>query len=833
MYQFQVPIEDIMDLPPIVEEIYLGLSIKIFIELDKVKEMITIDINSETKIQELKEIILKKYLKQLINIDSFDLYYGDQKMDKSKLIYYQIENNAVIEVVKAGQFEGEYINIVVECGQFNKIYYIEIKKKSRIGELAEEFRYMRKLRKQERIYFLYNNYVIEHKETFDYYHIKNNATLTMKFEAMGGCFPGYAPITLADKSQRPINQIKKGDHILCYDYELRNFRSGIVQGTTKTKQTIQVIRIETEIRVIECTADHPFYTETGWKAFQPHPDFQINNLTLEDKLLNQDNTFIKILSIQKLNKFDYVYNLNLQYPNNYLAFGFLAHNMNIINIVIDEQNQEEFEYFPGMLIQSIKVLIFKRRGIPIENQKLYFHDQLMDDEKALSDYLGPDEKICELKLQVFLDKEQQQQQNNIIKPNSQVVSVDIITNTSRYQLLLRNGITLNELKKVLYYFENKKYIMIDGKQYTSEFDEKNINEFPKIQQILLLSKEEGGLSISFYQEINTIELSNVSELKQSLQSLNSDINFDQYLETKLLQINQNQQKAGIYQKYKLHHLLALMLWTSNRLYKQLNEDLMNNSYRKWIKYLKCLFDGLKSSEYYGGKGFRGIKNYQNIQHYEIKKIVQWRNIQAISLRQEVAMNFSNSQGMIFEIEILSSKIISQVSEYPTEQEVIMFPFSTYEVLNVTCRNNQPVVVQMREISLPRNQKNILWVDDNPENNYKFATNLERQDGQLSIIFCKSTSDAILIINSYKWLLYLQTTQFRIVSDMVRIENHKTNYIAGVELLKRLHQEVNYNGEILFFVFDVQQTVKSLQQTNYLNYQVTKHLNVLEKFIRFE
>ncbi|CAD8107787.1 unnamed protein product [Paramecium primaurelia] len=303
-------------------------------------------------------------------------------------------------------------------------------------------------------------------------------------------------------------------------------------------------------------------------------------------------------------------------------------------------------------------------------------------------------------------------------------------------------------------------------------------------------------------------------------------NVDQYLTNTIEQINNDQQKQGIYQKYKIHNLIALKLWTSNLLYRQLNCDLRNNSYQQWKKYLKCLIEEERVLE--------EQKIFQDAKTYERDKTIQWRDIQAISLKEKVGQSFSNKEGMIFQIEMISSKDISQISVYPNEQEVIMMPFSTYRVLNVKQDDNQPIIVSMREIPFAKNTNNIvLWVDDNPQNNYQIAKKCETQNNKLSIIFCTSTNDAIQMINSHKWLLLLKKSQLRIITDMVRIENFIINYTAGVDLLNLLHKELNYNGEVLIFTQDEKQAIKNLKQTSYHNYQVTRNQSVLENFIRFE
>ena len=46
---------------------------------------------------------------------------------------------------------------------------------------------------------------------------------------------------------------------------------------------------------------------------------------------------------------------------------------------------------------------------------------------------------------------------------------------------------------------------------------------------------------------------------------------------------------------------------------------------------------------------------------------------------------------------------------------------------------------------------------------------------MSIIFCTSTEMGLKVIERFRWLLLLNNSDLRIVTDMVRLENGKYNY----------------------------------------------------------
>ena len=52
------------------------------------------------------------------------------------------------------------------------------------------------------------------------------------------------------------------------------------------------------------------------------------------------------------------------------------------------------------------------------------------------------------------------------------------------------------------------------------------------------------------------------------------------------------------------------------------------------------------------------------------------------------------------------------------------------------------------------------------------------------------------------MIYLEGSKFRIVTDMVREENGKLNYSAGIDLLIYLFKELKYKNEVLVFCGDV-------------------------------
>ncbi len=79
--------------------------------------------------------------------------------------------------------------------------------------------------------------------------------------------------------------------------------------------------------------------------------------------------------------------------------------------------------------------------------------------------------------------------------------------------------------------------------------------------------------------------------------------------------------------------------------------------------------------------------------------------------------------------------------FPSEQEVILLPYSYLRVVEVRDQEGVPAYfsvyviattivdasryVKLREIHVPRGLKVVFWVDDNPQNNFGYIWELER------------------------------------------------------------------------------------------------------------
>jgi len=268
--------------------------------------------------------------------------------------------------------------------------------------------------------------------------------------------------------------------------------------------------------------------------------------------------------------------------------------------------------------------------------------------------------------------------------------------------------------------------------------------------------------------------------------------------------------------------------------KQLGKVLRESEdFSQWKVYLKNLLNGLKAMPYHRGKVYRGMKNLQeeDLKPYKKGENIIWKSITGLSKKPDVAKRFSNAKGAILEVEVYSSRDISSLSEYADEEEVLMLPYSCFEVVDVITKENEPVYIKLKEIPTPRAPNVIFWTDDKPEGNYTIAKEVEQRD--ISVVFCVSTNDALKVIEKYRWLLYFENADFKIVTDMVRFEDGVANYTAGVDLVEKLVKDYQYNFEILIFCGDVKQAQQNCDARKLKGrFSITVSQRELRKFLNF-
>jgi hypothetical protein len=286
-------------------------------------------------------------------------------------------------------------------------------------------------------------------------------------------------------------------------------------------------------------------------------------------------------------------------------------------------------------------------------------------------------------------------------------------------------------------------------------------------------------------------------------------------------------------------LTAITLWSSHYVFKKLNSALREDKdISLWRPYINALLAGLRNLEYSKGTCFRGLTNYRDVSEYKKNAFIRWPAFSAMSKDKSKALKFAKNNGLLFEVEVLSGRDISKLSMYPHEKEVLLMPYSQFEVVDVI-EDEVPVVVKLREVCMPRGLKVIFWVDDTPENNFKEILKMEKESlkmekENLSIVCCRSTDEAFKLLEAYSWLLYLKKADLRIVTDMVRVEGGKKNYFAGLDLVQRLRKEYNYKYQVLIYCADEIQAKQNCVHRGLIDeVYATSSKSKLQKFIQFK
>jgi len=161
----------------------------------------------------------------------------------------------------------------------------------------------------------------------------------------GTCFIPKTPVTMEDGTTKRIDEIKVGD---------------VVKSEEGTS-TVEKIRIhEGKFDVYSLnnseffvTAEHPFKTENGWKAIDPHETWvhhgiESNVLEIGDVLFkNENKETLETISKSDV-QVDKVYSLILDNEHVYYVYDYLVHNAEEMGKDLDKGFiGNPFEFDPG------------------------------------------------------------------------------------------------------------------------------------------------------------------------------------------------------------------------------------------------------------------------------------------------------------------------------------------------------------------------------------------------------------------------------------------------------------------------------------------------------
>ena len=104
-------------------------------------------------------------------------------------------------------------------------------------------------------------------------------------EKIHGCLKKGTLVSMANGTKVPIEQIKRKDNVLSYNFKKQEFAPAVVEGLVIQERDVRLGWMEVTLqdgRSVICTEDHPFFTRNrGWIAAVA--------LTMADDILTPDD----------------------------------------------------------------------------------------------------------------------------------------------------------------------------------------------------------------------------------------------------------------------------------------------------------------------------------------------------------------------------------------------------------------------------------------------------------------------------------------------------------------------------------------------------------------
>ena len=144
-----------------------------------------------------------------------------------------------------------------------------------------------------------------------------NSTLYAQYGCDGGvCLVSGTPITFADGSVKPIEEITKGDSLVSIDVKANRVVINKV-GELFTEMTDEYLVINNSLKI---TPEHHVWVNG-------HVWGPAKTLRIGDKLLNGDMVAVEVFKIERIENKEKVFNLRMvESPANYIAADILVHN---------------------------------------------------------------------------------------------------------------------------------------------------------------------------------------------------------------------------------------------------------------------------------------------------------------------------------------------------------------------------------------------------------------------------------------------------------------------------------------------------------------------------
>ena len=311
-------------------------------------------------------------------------------------------------------------------------------------------------------------------------------------------------------------------------------------------------------------------------------------------------------------------------------------------------------------------------------------------------------------------------------------------------------------------------------------------------------------------------------------------------------------------------------------YSDMRHELQTKKGKHFCPYIKMMYEGIKNKVltpkydqvlYRGSKislsELNNLEEYLNEPNESIfpKLILYFRGFQSFSLLKNVALNFMNKSSppndhikVLFLIkpfnagqnsfnlinqeienenihEFLSNAYIKEFSRFPSEEEVLFFPFSSFEVTKINREFNDHVEITLEYLGKYRKNINI-----NPQNILPFfqASEFGKDILELELINYKKRyswnvdKEIYIEEGNVSSVLYLENNLILFsVDNIIKLYNIENNRnILNINIHLNDINDLLKVGNHKFISSSKDNTIKYFElNDNYLNYKIIETINI--------
>ena len=146
------------------------------------------------------------------------------------------------------------------------------------------------------------------------------------------CFGAGTQITMADYSEKEIEQIRMNDWVMTFDNNTNRLVKTQVSELIQTRHS-NLLKLKFLDREIITTDDHPFWTkDKKWTSINPYKsnnnynqEVEVRQLVIGDKIfIPVVNKYIELIEIEKIEKEQMTFTIELSAGNSFVANGLLV-----------------------------------------------------------------------------------------------------------------------------------------------------------------------------------------------------------------------------------------------------------------------------------------------------------------------------------------------------------------------------------------------------------------------------------------------------------------------------------------------------------------------------